>query len=254
MMRTITIGGSRLTIEPLTPNSEKIWTKAERGAWESETFAFIRTTVDEDTLFVDIGAWVGAMSLVAATRARRVVAIEPDPVAVAELERNVALNGGRVEVWQKAVDTNKGTLVLYQNRCLGDSGTSSFGRGAALAVDAVTFDDLAEQITGSSKVCVKVDIEGHEYCIADQLIEFVFRHDAYLHLSLHPQILVYSGTMSRFRCFVETWDIIRRLMLIGAVRLAKTGTRATIITLIWYILLAPRPRNFSVTVNPSRTD
>jgi FkbM family methyltransferase len=257
---TVTIGGHPILVSTRLPGRGDFWRKAEAGGWESSTLRFVRDTTDEDTTFVDIGAWIGPVSLLAGARAKRVIAIEPDPVAASELEEIVALNNAPVEVWRTGIDAARGSLTLYAKTRFGDTMTSSLGdpESEAIGVAAVTFDDISAAIgERRGNVVVKMDVEGHEFKVGVQLVAFAKRHGAPLNLSLHPAILYRAARRSmgalraRLETFRATRDLIGRLASHGRVRLSKTGRPVTLALLASFVFLRRRPKNFSVDVFPA---
>jgi FkbM family methyltransferase len=256
---TVSLGGHRIRVSPRAGRAA-FWRKAEAGGWEDATLRFVEATTDADTIFIDIGAWIGPVSLLAAARAKRVIAIEPDPVAALELEEIVALNEAPVEIWRAGIDAAKGSLRLYAKTGFGDTMTSSLGdpSGEAIGVSAVTFEDISAAIgSGPEKVVVKMDVEGHEFKVGDQLVAFARKHGAPLNLSLHPAILYRAarrGTgplRARLKTFLATRALIARLATHGKVRLAKTGEPLTLRLLAAFVFLRRRPKNFSVDVLPA---
>jgi hypothetical protein len=85
--------GSSMLVYPGVVNAE-FWKKIE--SWEPYTFATFSQLVDAETYVIDFGAWIGPTALFLASRAKKVVALEPDPAAFVELQLNAALNGFRV--------------------------------------------------------------------------------------------------------------------------------------------------------------
>jgi len=253
---TVTLGGHPIRV---TRRRESFWHKAETGGWEDFTLHFVRDTTDADTTFVDIGAWIGPVSLVAAARAKRVIAIEPDPVAASELEEMVALNNAPVEVWRAGIDTAAGTLKLFAKTGFGDTMTSSLGDPAAeaISVPAVSFDDISAAVgEPSGNVVVKMDVEGHEFKVGEQLVAFARRHRAPINLSLHPAILYRAarrrmGPLSaRLHTFRATRNLIDLLASYGRVTLSKTGRPVTLAMLLSFAFLRRFPKNFAVNVFP----
>jgi FkbM family methyltransferase len=256
---TVRLGGHEIRVSPRTGRAA-FWRKAEAGGWEEATLRFVRDTTDAETTFVDIGAWIGPVSLLAGARARRVIAIEPDPVAASELEEIVALNEAPIEIWRAGIDAAKGSLKLYARTGFGDTMTSSLGdpAGEAIGVAAVTFDDISAAIADrGGKVVVKMDVEGHEFKVGEQLVAFARRHGAPLNLSLHPAILYRAARRSmgalrsRIETFRSTSDLIGRLASHGQVRLSKTGRPVTLALIAAFVFLRRRPKNFSVDVFPA---
>ena len=259
---TVTLGSHVFIIAPRNADRAAFWRKAEDGGWEDSTLRFVRDTTDADTTFIDIGAWIGPLSLVASARAKRVIAIEPDPVAVAELKELVALNRAPIEVWHAGIDGAAGRLKLFAKTGFGDTMTSALGDLTAQSIDvaAVSFTDISAALAQpAGKVVVKMDVEGHEFAVAEQLVAFARRHKALLNLSLHPAILCRANRRTRgslgarWQTFVATRDLLRSLGACGAVRLSKTGQPITLASLVAFVFLRRRPKNFSVDVVPEET-
>jgi FkbM family methyltransferase len=257
---TVALGDHVIRFAADRGDRHAFWRKAAAGGWEDSTLRFVRDTTDKDTTFIDIGAWIGPVSLVAAARAKRVIAIEPDPVAVRELREIVALNNAPVEVWHAGINGTSGSLKLFAKTGFGDTMTSSLGDPTADAIDvaAVSFSDISDAIAGATgKIVVKMDVEGHEFRVVEQLAAFARRHRAHLNLSLHPAILCRANRRSlgplkaRWRTFLATRDLLGRLASCGTVRVSKTGEPLTKMRLLSFTFLRRRPKNFSVDVIPA---
>ena len=104
--------------------ADEFWEKFAQGIWEPVTVRVIDTLLAPGSTHIDVGAWVGPTVLLAATKAKRVLAFEPDPVAYAELEKDVALNpdlARRVELRQEALFDREGEMRMV------DGGPSTSG-------------------------------------------------------------------------------------------------------------------------------
>lgn len=142
-MIEVTLNDRRLRVVGDRPRIAEFWRAAEAGRWEDETFRFLdAVTAESGAVLVDIGAWIGPVSLYAAPRVTRVIALEPDPVAHSELLANTSANASNVEVWNAAVDRNSGELKLYAPDGFGGSETSSIGEGEAVTVRALTMAEI----------------------------------------------------------------------------------------------------------------
>jgi FkbM family methyltransferase len=113
--------------------------------WEESTLRFVMETTDEQTTFIDIGAWIGPVSLVASARAKRVIAIEPDPATASELEEIVALNNAPVEVWRAGIDGPGRSLRLFKRAGFVASSLDD-PSAEAMDVSVVSFDDIGAAI------------------------------------------------------------------------------------------------------------
>ncbi|MEM1313818.1 MAG: FkbM family methyltransferase [Pseudomonadota bacterium] len=197
---TAELRGERFTLRARTKEQETFWTSLDAG-WEEETLAFVEAHAAPGRVFVDIGAWIGPISLLAARKGARVLALEPDPVARAALEENLALNGLKAQILPQALHADAGGLTLYGGRRgLGASTTSALGvsKGDPVHVDTVTAEDVAA-LAGDAPAFMKVDVEGHEYALGPALAALRARlggqkdapeAGAALHLSLHPRQLL----------------------------------------------------------------
>lgn len=174
------------------------WDRVEAGLWEPETVAAIERLVGPGTAFLDLGAWVGALSLVAAASGASVLAVEADPAALAQLRRNVAANpdlAGRVEIVAKAVAPRPGPVRLGARRKPGDSMSSALlaRAGTTWSAEAVTPKALAGLVPESRRLVAKLDIEGGEYALLPVLAPLLARPGTVLLVSFHPAILRESG-------------------------------------------------------------
>jgi FkbM family methyltransferase len=128
------------------------------GTYEHENQHLFASLVPANGTVYDIGANVGFYTLLAASRAKRVIAVEPLAENVAYLERHLDLNGVcNVEVWPTAVADKEGEepFAAVADRSQGKLG------GEGPMVRTVTLDRLCE-ICGPPAL-IKVDVEGAEY-------------------------------------------------------------------------------------------
>lgn len=124
------------------------------------TSRFLRT----GDLMIDVGANVGLYTLIAGARVDgggRVIALEPDPVALVRLRENLELNRlTSVEVRGEAAGAARGEARLttgldtVNHIVAGDDGEPS------IRVPVVPLDELVE--TGVEVALIKVDAEGFE--------------------------------------------------------------------------------------------
>ena len=71
---------------------ESYWKLVNQGKWEPETFSVFDSNINKQTLFIDIGGWIGPTTLYGAQLAKKTLSLEPDPVAFKRLEENLNLN------------------------------------------------------------------------------------------------------------------------------------------------------------------
>lgn len=194
-MRKVRMGPLALRIDDDQPT---FWDRVEAGGWEPGTLAVLDRLVGPGTTFLDLGSWVGALSLYAAGQGARVFAVEADPAAVSQLRRNLAANpdlAARVTVLPRAVAAEVGPVRLGACRKPGDSMSSVLLAGdgpASWLVDAITPDDLVAAIGPTDELFVKLDIEGGEYTLLPALGPLLAQTSALL-AAFHPDMATASG-------------------------------------------------------------
>jgi tRNA/tmRNA/rRNA uracil-C5-methylase (TrmA/RlmC/RlmD family) len=73
--------------------SEEWFSNDTINLWEQDTFHILEYYKDlEKDIYIDIGAWIGPTVLYSANIYNRVIAIEPDPIAIERLEENIKVN------------------------------------------------------------------------------------------------------------------------------------------------------------------
>lgn len=156
-------------------------------SWEAGTLDAIDAHLPDGGLLMDIGAWVGPITLWAAQRAR-VIAIEPDDAAFDQLLANVEMNllgdDGRVSCIRAAAVAN-GARTATLRSVADDWGrsTSSLTQTEGLDAEVVTID-VRRGLMGVD--LVKIDIEGGEALLLPGLGPELRKLGIPMILSLHP--------------------------------------------------------------------
>ena len=163
--KIINLQGKNFTV--LEGRHADFWKVIDTGSWEKETFDFLERACNSQSIFIDVGAWIGLMALFAARKNARIIAIEPDPIAFAELKSNLRENGFTANIINKAVDARNGKIKLFAPEKFGQSISSTFSEGTSdyVEVETITFPQISKMIPARAKVVLKIDIEGHEYSI-----------------------------------------------------------------------------------------
>ena len=214
-MQEITVNGKSFRVE--TKGYEDFWAQVNSGEWEPSTYKNFDENIDDTTLMLDIGAWIGPTALYAAQLAQKCLAFEPDPIAFDRLRANAALNSAeswssKLVVLNKAVGTKAGTIPFGSRKGGGDSTSSVlFADGpTSWLVEAITLqsvlDDHAEP---DQKIFLKIDIEGGEYDLIPGIKAVLADPNVTAAISLHPTFLRRSirkslGRFFGFPKFIQT--------------------------------------------------
>jgi FkbM family methyltransferase len=129
---------------------------------EFEEMAFVMHFLRPGELFVDVGANVGAFTVLAAGVAgAEVRAFEPNPGTFEMLERNVRLNGlqERATPVRAAVGQSEGTIQMTT-----DLGTENYVTTGTTARNSATVKMIAldKELSEAAPDLMKVDTEGFE--------------------------------------------------------------------------------------------
>ncbi|MFN0092054.1 MAG: FkbM family methyltransferase, partial [Acidimicrobiales bacterium] len=90
----VTAAGATFVVEASAELHVAFWERFAAGRYEPATVAVLTRALRAGDTFVDVGAWIGPFTLLAAALGAEVVAFEPDPLALAALRANLALNEG----------------------------------------------------------------------------------------------------------------------------------------------------------------
>lgn len=142
---------------------------------ESSLLETVLSSLREDDVFFDVGANIGLYTCLAMSQLPRgtVVAFEPYPPNVRQLERNVARNDGDARVQPVALADAPGTVELYvpEDERVGYQRPSLHSRTntTAIAVDKLAGDTLVEEGEFPRPSVLKVDVEGAEHLVLEGL-------------------------------------------------------------------------------------
>jgi FkbM family methyltransferase len=165
-------------------NASLEYTVFFRGCHEPEVGRIIRWVTPPGGVCLDVGANVGAHTLTMARAVGpggRVVAIEPQPELFRRLARNVALNHlAQVDLVHAAVSDRDGEVEFHSFRPGAfKQGISSLapvqGETVPTRVPAVCGATLLRELDLASCDFIKIDVEGFEPLVLDQLWPLIAR-------------------------------------------------------------------------------
>lgn len=173
-------GGEFTVVTEALPERHKDFWKLFVDKWEKENRKALSDFIDSDTTVVDLGAWVGPLTLMsAALGARHVYAFEPDKQAYKFLEENYSVNTelqDRITLFDSAIAKIDGEVSIgpLSGRPLGDSTTSTEGTNSSL-VPAINVNTMSEKchLDSAKKICIKIDIEGSEKYVFQDIVNMI---------------------------------------------------------------------------------
>jgi len=195
---TIAVRGHDFNVLP-TPRYARFWRNCAQGLWEPGTFEVLDQHVRPNGYLIDIGAWIGPITLYAAARGSRVTAFEPDLRSLAEIRANVDLNPSLrhlIQIEPYALAATTSIAELY-GKGLGRSGTTLspaiLQNGEIFYLNSLaickTLDVLLASETYRFRCAnlIKIDVEGAEYEIIPRLARFLGDSYVPILISFHPQ-------------------------------------------------------------------
>lgn len=132
--------------------------------WEIHERLFIEHFLTDSDQFVDVGANHGFYTLLAAHRGIPSLSVEPDHDNVTVLRANLARNGFRSTIIEKALTDHEGQIDIY-----GDGDMTSLRQdwqGVAgyfkRSVPCTTLDAVLADVFQTDRLLIKIDVEGAE--------------------------------------------------------------------------------------------
>ncbi|MGY1776784.1 FkbM family methyltransferase [Geodermatophilus sp. SYSU D00804] len=193
------------------------WRRVCSGDWEPDSFAVLESLLEPGGTFVDVGAWIGPLSLYAAARGISCHSVEPDPTARTVLLANLARNpelAGHVTVDPVAVAECTGPARLGNITSVqgGDSMSSLlFADGrVSWVVDGVRLEDLLTERAAGPVALLKMDIEGAEVEVLSGSAPFLARSRPPLFLSVHARF--WPDPLARMTRLLDVLSTYRELL------------------------------------------
>lgn len=149
--------------------------------------------VEPDDVVLDVGANRGVYSILLASKARRVIAVEPEAASSSQLLRNKQMNGlNNLDVYQRAFGNREGTETLYLGLGVAAIDTGHLGRdwkqSETQSVELVRGDDFLRDNGLPQPTIIKIDVEGYEDAVLAGL-EQTLKHCRVVLCEIHPDML-----------------------------------------------------------------
>ena len=168
--------------------------------WEQDDLNFVTEKCEQDKIFIDIGAWIGLYTLIAASLGMKVYAFEPDKVAFQELKKNIELNRFKYkpQIFNYGLSKLDSRAYLYSN-------TNDFGKSESglinyknqqntkkTQIELKNFLQEIDKIKNynlDNKIKIlKIDIEGGEFLFEKEIYDLVKLEKLYCIFSYHHMV------------------------------------------------------------------
>lgn len=168
--------------------------KISYNGWEQRTFDIIDILANNDKIFIDIGAWIGPISLYCADKFRCVYAIEADKDSINILKQNISLNNfyNIIAIDKAIYSDNKplyfGPSEFYPIKEMNISVSQSREYriyDSDYKVDGITFREIIDMYQISNIGIIKCDIEGGEENIIHDILTYSYTNNIPVWMSFH---------------------------------------------------------------------
>jgi FkbM family methyltransferase len=185
-------------IENNESNQNLYFWKNVYSQWEYDTFEVFDKYLSKDKIFIDIGGWIGTTAMYGSRKSKHVYSIEADNNSFNDMIINFKRNCiNNYTLINKAIfnidniEIKFGKNLYLENSKMNDS-TSQIYNDDIITNDyylaeTITIENIIKkyQIDASEISLIKVDIEGGEENILDDLFNIHIKYSIPLYISFH---------------------------------------------------------------------
>jgi FkbM family methyltransferase len=178
------------------------WWLTVYSNWESETFNVFDNYLDTNKVFIDIGGWIGTTCIYGSRKSKQVYVVEADKKSAIDLKKNCKINSDNITVIEQAIYHEDDKLILFgsnqflNNSSLNDStshiqtiysNTTIDLNDNQYYVNSITINKIINDynIIPSNISLIKVDIEGGEEHILNELFYYNKTYNIPIYVSFH---------------------------------------------------------------------
>jgi FkbM family methyltransferase len=190
--------GELFLIENNESNPNLSFWRNNYSGWENEAFKVFDKYLSKDKIFVDIGGWIGTTAMYGARKSKHVYSIEANNHSLNDMMVNLTTNcTNNFTLINKAIfnvdniKINFGKNIFLQNSKINDSTSQIYSHdiftNEYYLVETITIDNIIEKykINVYEISLIKVDIEGGEENILNELFDIHVKYSVPLYISFH---------------------------------------------------------------------
>ena len=201
----------------LDPYHIGFWRTVAKGRWEPHAYTIMSKFLNVDSIYCDVGAWIGPTVIYAARICKQVICFEPDPIAYRYLRWNIELNDlFNVTSFNIALANRIAIRRMSSfGGDLGDSMTSLLNDNQAnKGIDTLTLTwDVFIDISKIDKIdFLKIDIEGGEFELLPTLKDYLSLHKPIVYLSTHVPFLDVNLRKDKMQQIIEVMGIYKKCL------------------------------------------
>lgn len=206
------------TIQGLTfkcdPYHIAFWRSVSKCRWEPHTYGILSRFLHHDSVYCDIGAWIGPTVIYAAKKCKQVICFEPDFFAYRYLLWNIQLNKLHNVMPFNVALTDRNAIIKMASfgHKLGDSTTSLLDTGreeGAIHVLTMTWKTWADICKPEVVDFMKIDIEGGEFSLLPMLKDYLASNKPIIYLSTHTPLISRSDRREQMQRVIQVMKIYK---------------------------------------------
>ena len=167
-----------------------------RGIFEKNTIRHILPIIEDDMVFVDVGANVGAYSLIVGKKLinGRVLSFEPNPRTRKYLKQNISLNSlDNIEIIEKGLSNKIEDAVLYTPSLSTASINKHHESSEQEAIELITLDSFCQDRGIEEINILKIDTEGHEVKCIEGAVDIISKSEKLIFIVEIDNNCLHSG-------------------------------------------------------------
>jgi len=165
--------------------------------WEQNTFKIFDRYLKSDKIFIDIGGWIGTTCIYGSRKSKKVYVVEADKESYNDMIKNSLANNDNIIGINKAIYNKDGVDIMFgknknlENSRMNDSTSQIYDEDDNVEncykIKTITIESIINEykIDPNNISLIKVDIEGGEEYILEDLYNIYTKYKIPMYISFH---------------------------------------------------------------------
>lgn len=201
----VSINDQRFKCDPYHPG---FWRIVNNGGFEPQYFNVLDKYLSVESVYCDIGSWIGPTAIYAAKKSKKVFCFEPDTIAYKYLLQNIQLNKiNNIQMFNIAIAGFDGKITMASHGGnLGDSMTSMVNVDSekeSFEANCMKWESWLSENNNPKINFLKMDIEGGEFDLVPGMKDYLMDQKPIFHLSTHSLYLPEKERKIKMESLIE---------------------------------------------------
>jgi FkbM family methyltransferase len=165
--------------------------------WEQNTFKIFDRYLKSNKIFIDIGGWIGTTCIYGSRKSKKVYVVEADKESYNDMIKNSFVNNDNIIGINKAIYNKDGVDIMFgknknlENSRMNDSTSQIYNEDDNVEncykIKTITIESIINEykIDPNNISLIKVDIEGGEEYILEDLYNIYTKYKIPMYISFH---------------------------------------------------------------------